>query len=269
MANPTDNVQVARTAVVEDSVTHQAGDGITANMSPAIETPDIFDNTAQPAVKTVTETVPVESIPAKGGVPTTGQQVTTEGVTTQADDIPRNAVNPSIDPNMNPNGVSDGDIVRPHGANINPNGVSDSNVVHHELPVQSQQIPNAVSSQQPAPKVVMVQDVLVEDSITHQAGEGMTANMSPSMETPDIFDNTAQPALKTVATIVDLDTPPQGGQVAANIASNSQADNKTIVLNDNDAVLTAQNLEGENHLAGQLHTLPDGSVDIARLNLPE
>lgn len=40
-----------QTIVVEDSVTHQAGDGITANRPNAIETSDIFDNDAQVVVK--------------------------------------------------------------------------------------------------------------------------------------------------------------------------------------------------------------------------
>lgn len=43
--------QPTKTVVVEDSVTHQAGDGITANRPSAVETPDIFENEAQAVVK--------------------------------------------------------------------------------------------------------------------------------------------------------------------------------------------------------------------------
>ena len=95
----------------------------------------------------------------------------------------------------------------------------------------------------------VVKTVVVEDSVTHQAGEGMTANFSPSLETPDIFDNTAQPAVKKLVESVPVD------EVA------NREDSGTSVPKANS---TQALLQGDNSLVTNLDTLSDGSVDIAR-----
>lgn len=86
--------------------------------------------------------------------------------------------------------------------------------------------------------------VLVEDSVTHQAGEGMTAGLPESMETPDIFDNRPQAVVK-----------PQ-------TADQQLVDEAAIPV---EPVATPQEkLTGENSTVIGLETLPDGSVDIPR-----
>lgn len=96
--------------------------------------------------------------------------------------------------------------------------------------------------------------VLVEDSITHQAGDGITTGMSPTMETPDIFDNTAQAAVK-----------PQTANQALNDAAEVPVDTKnTVPVSNNQEARQDQTIEQTNNLTSGLHTLPDGSVDISR-----
>lgn len=202
MAN--NEIPVTKTAVVEDSITHQAGEGITANHADATETPDIFDNSAQPMVKQVAETVPAEVVAvAKADDNVTLADVSTEGatVTTPSD-------------------------------NINPNGVADVDA------------PPTKTLQNTQQEVVVTQAAVVEDSVTHQAGEGVTAGMSPSTETPDIFDNSAQPAVKTVTQAVPVEAVQR--VVEPTVAT------------------TQELIEGENDLVANLQTLTDGSVDIPR-----
>lgn len=202
MAN--NEIPVTKTAVVEDSITHQAGEGITANHADATETPDIFDNSAQPMIKQVAETVPAEVVAvAKADDNVTLADVSTEGatVTTPSD-------------------------------NINPNGVADVDA------------PPTKTLQNTQQEVVVTQAAVVEDSVTHQAGEGVTAGMSPSTETPDIFDNSAQPAVKTVTQAVPVEAVQR--VVEPTVAT------------------TQELIEGENDLVANLQTLTDGSVDIPR-----
>ena len=97
--------------------------------------------------------------------------------------------------------------------------------------------------------LTVVKTVVVEDSVTHQAGEGMTANFSPSLETPDIFDNTAQPAVKKLVESVHAD------EVA-------NRDNSVTTVPKADT--TQALLQGDNSLVTNLDTLSDGSVDISR-----
>lgn len=90
--------------------------------------------------------------------------------------------------------------------------------------------------------------VLVEDSVTHQAGEGQTAGLPASMETPDIFDNSPQAVIKTQQTDQSLDD-----NDAVEDAANKEA-----------SVPLEQKVEGQNTLVPTLDTLSDGSVDIPR-----
>lgn len=109
--------------------------------------------------------------------------------------------------------------------------------------------------------------VLVEDSITHQAGDGITAGMSPSMETPDIFDNSPQAAVKPQtpnqalndAVEVPIDTV---NTVPVNV--NNQTTQRTTVQQVPTSATLDQTVEGANKLTPVLDTLPDGSVDIPR-----
>lgn len=191
---------LTKSVVVEDSITHQAGEGITANRAKATETPDIFDNSAQPAVKQAVETIPAEVV----AVQNAGENVTLADVSTEGSTV----TTPSD--NINPNGG--GEKVRPP-------------IATHE-------------------EVIIKQTAVVEDSVRHQAGEGITANRPNSMETPDIFDNTAQPVVKKVVETVPVATVQQ-------------------VIDP--TVATEQELiEGANDYAPNLQTLSDGSVDIPR-----
>lgn len=92
--------------------------------------------------------------------------------------------------------------------------------------------------------------VLVPDSVTHQAGDGMTTGMSPSQETPDIFDNSPQAAIKSQSPEGDLKT--------------SLDDDKVVRVSDEDAQKLQQLAESNANVERSLHTLSDGSVDIDR-----
>ncbi|MFW2177273.1 MULTISPECIES: hypothetical protein [unclassified Moraxella] len=91
------------------------------------------------------------------------------------------------------------------------------------------------------------QRVLVEDSVTHQAGEGMTARRPDAIETPDIFDNSPQSAIKTQTsddTLID--------------------DKDVVVLPEATTATLKEAIQGNNDVAPMLETLTDGSVDIPR-----
>lgn len=197
---PNNELPVTKTVAVEDSITHQAGEGITAQRSPSTETPDIFANTAQPEIKQTVETVPAEIVALQKA----GENVTLADVSTE------------------------GSTVTTPSHNINPNGGVDV----YQTPPPTREA------------VVVQQTAVVEDSITHQAGDGMTAQRSPSTETPDIFDNTAQPAVKTVTQTVPTETVQR--MVEPSVAT------------------TQELIEGENDFAPNMQTLSDGSVDIPR-----
>lgn len=119
-----------------------------------------------------------------------------------------------------------------------------------------------------------VQDskVLVEDSVEHQAGDGQTAGMSPSMETPDIFDNRPQAVIET------QDNETQHTETHANQDTVVDAQPVEIITSEENiavdrpqaVAVTADELgvmvTGENNIVPALQTLPDGSVDIPRDN---
>ena len=90
--------------------------------------------------------------------------------------------------------------------------------------------------------------VLVEDSITHQSGDGVTTGMAAAVETPDIFDNSPQAAVKTQA------------------APNQTTDNQNTVTRIADEDREQRQQQAEAVVTNSLHTLPDGSVDIMRDN---
>ena len=111
--------------------------------------------------------------------------------------------------------------------------------------------------------------VLIEDSVEHQAGEGMTAGMSPSMETPDIFDNRPQAVVETQVT-EDVLINPKPVDIAinttitdANVADVSHPNPQSVVITSDDL---QQVMTGKNDVVPALNTLPDGSVDIPRNN---
>ena len=93
-------------------------------------------------------------------------------------------------------------------------------------------------------------EVLVEDSVTHQSGDGLTTGMSPSMETPDIFDNTPQAAVKV--------------QSPEDIRDGELSDKNVIRVSDEEARVLQQTTQANLNAEQSLHTLPDGSVDIDR-----
>lgn len=72
--------------------------------------------------------------------------------------------------------------------NINPNGVSD---------IEPTEVEYRDAESSTAARPSSNRSVVVEDSVTHQAGDGMTAGQAPATETPDIFDNRPQAAVKT------------------------------------------------------------------------
>lgn len=95
--------------------------------------------------------------------------------------------------------------------------------------------------------------VLVEDSVTHQAGEGITTGMAKSQETPDIFDNSPQAVVK-----------PQTADQALVDEAGVPVDALPI---PNAKTGTTQNLGAtpiRTPVAPSLDALPDGSVDIPR-----
>lgn len=111
--------------------------------------------------------------------------------------------------------------------------------------------------------------VLIEDSVEHQAGEGVTAGMSPSMETPDIFDNRPQAVVETQVT-EDVLINPKPVDIAinttitdANVADASHPNPQSVVITSDDL---QQVMTGKNDVVPALNTLPDGSVDIPRNN---
>lgn len=105
--------------------------------------------------------------------------------------------------------------------------------------------------------------VLVEDSIINQSGEGITTGMSPSLETPDIFDNTPQAAIKPQTANQDyndaVEVPVDPVATAATTQINSQQPQAVRTAATHEQVVT-----GSNQLAPNLDTLPDGSIDIRR-----
>lgn len=92
--------------------------------------------------------------------------------------------------------------------------------------------------------------VLVQDSVTHQAGEGITTGMAKSQETPDIFDNRPQAVVK-----------PQ-------TADQHLVDEVAIPVEPIQTNVTPQSQVVESDIrtpiAPNLDALPDGSVDIPR-----
>ncbi|WP_083101514.1 hypothetical protein [Faucicola atlantae] len=101
----------------------------------------------------------------------------------------------STDP-TNLNRTADGEVTNPESLkNINPNGVSTAD----SAPNNTAGITNTQSilSTDPTNLNHAAGNAVVEDSVTHQAGEGMTAGKAPATETPDIFDNRPQAAVKT------------------------------------------------------------------------
>lgn len=92
--------------------------------------------------------------------------------------------------------------------------------------------------------------VLVQDSVTHQAGEGITTGMAKSQETPDIFDNRPQAVVKPQTAdqhLVDEVAIPVE-PVQTNVTPQSQVVESDI----------------RTPIAPNLDALPDGSVDIPR-----
>lgn len=92
--------------------------------------------------------------------------------------------------------------------------------------------------------------VLVQDSVTHQAGEGITTGMAKSQETPDIFDNRPQTVVKPQTAdqhLVDEVAIPVE-PVQTNVTPQSQVVESDI----------------RTPIAPNLDALPDGSVDIPR-----
>lgn len=97
---------------------------------------------------------------------------------------------------------------------------------------------------------VTPQAVIVEDSVTHQSGDGLTTGMSPSMETPDIFDNTPQAVVKI--------------QSAQDVANGELSDDNVARISEEEAQKLQQTAEANLNAENSLHTLSDGSVDIDR-----
>lgn len=93
-------------------------------------------------------------------------------------------------------------------------------------------------------------EVLVTDSVTHQAGDGKTAGMSPSQETADIFDNSPQATVKT--------------QVPEDAHEAKLSDEQVVRVSDEDAQKLQQLAQSNANAEHSLHTLSDGSVDIDR-----
>lgn len=97
---------------------------------------------------------------------------------------------------------------------------------------------------------VTPQAVIVEDSVTHQSGDGITTGMSPSMETPDIFDNTPQAVVKI--------------QSAEDVANGELSDENVARISEEEAQKLQQTAQANLNAENSLHTLSDGSVDIDR-----
>lgn len=83
-----------------------------------------------------------------------------------------------------------------------------------------------------------------------QSGDGVTTGMSPSMETPDIFDNTPQAAVKV--------------QSAEDVAKGELSDENVARISDEEAQRLQQTAQANLNAENSLHTLSDGSVDIDR-----
>ena len=92
--------------------------------------------------------------------------------------------------------------------------------------------------------------VLVPDSVTHQAGDGITTGMAPSQETPDIFDNSPQAAVKV--------------QSPEDMRKGELSDENVTRISDEDALKLQQTAQANINAEHSLHTLSDGSVDIDR-----
>ncbi|ELA09651.1 hypothetical protein MOMA_04575 [Moraxella macacae 0408225] len=89
--------------------------------------------------------------------------------------------------------------------------------------------------------------VVVEDSVTHQAGDGVTAHRPSALETPDIFDNEAQAVVKE-QTVNDEEL----------------IDETAVRISDNTAERLTEDVRGDVKVVQDVETLSDGSVDIAR-----
>lgn len=99
--------------------------------------------------------------------------------------------------------------------------------------------------------------VLVEDSVTHQAGEGITAGFSESMETPDIFENKAQAVVKPQT--ADQQLIDEVAVPVAPVGTTAQTDSgRAPIVNVEPVAKPTDNANA------QLGILPDGSVDVIR-----
>lgn len=101
--------------------------------------------------------------------------------------------------------------------------------------------------------------VLVEDSVTHQAGVGITAGFSESMETPDIFENKAQAVVKPQT--ADQELVEDVAVPVAPVGATPQTDSDRPPIVNVEPVSKPVDNSGANTTLG---TLPDGSVDVAR-----
>ena len=87
---------------------------------------------------------------------------------------------------------------------------------------------------------VTPQAVIVEDSVTHQSGDGITTGMSPSMETPDIFDNTPQAAVKV--------------QSAEDVENGELSDENVARISEEEAQKLQQTAQANLNAENSLHT---------------
>lgn len=89
--------------------------------------------------------------------------------------------------------------------------------------------------------------VVVEDSVTHQAGDGMTANRPSAVETPDIFDNEAQAVVKQQTS-----------------SDEEIIDETAVRISDSTAEQLTEGVRGDVKVLDNVEVLSDGSVDIVR-----
>ncbi|OPH36902.1 hypothetical protein [Moraxella atlantae] len=159
----------------------------------------------------------------------------------------------STDP-TNLNRTADGEVTNPESLkNINPNGVSTADSApHNTAGITDTQ---SILSTDPTNLNHAAGNAVVEDSVTHQAGEGVTAGKAPATETPDIFDNRPQAAVKTPTT------------EAQTVVSQTSGDPLQVLPQQGEAISETRSypLEStsEAHV-DHLDRLSDGSYDVPR-----
>lgn len=137
--------------------------------------------------------------------------------------------------------------------NINPNGVSTADSAPRDTAGITDT--NSILGSDPANLNRSPDEIAVADSVTHQAGEGVTAGKAPATETPDIFDNRPQAVVKTPTT------------EAQTVVSQTSGDPLQVLPQQGEAISETRSypLEStsEAHV-DHLDRLSDGSYDVPR-----